>query len=210
MTNCQRRAIGQFLSTPSVGRATRQLLSWVAEASDFYPRPPWGGRHRQGVRSLLRSNISIHALRGEGDSSLTYEDYQTENFYPRPPWGGRPATGHTPKCPERFLSTPSVGRATPRRGAGPQKPAISIHALRGEGDQYQLPRHRHHQDFYPRPPWGGRPGTAGDAYAVGEISIHALRGEGDLLPAVADKYRDLFLSTPSVGRATTCRDAKSP
>ena len=36
--------------------------------------------------------------------------------------------------PGLFLSTPSVGRATKRDGAGPDRQRISIHALRGEGD----------------------------------------------------------------------------
>ena len=33
---------------------------------------------------------------------------------------------------------------------------ISIHALREEGDAHQGGRHRRGQDFYPRPPRGGR------------------------------------------------------
>ena len=57
--------------------------------------------------------ISIHALRGEGDPALF--------FYPKA--GGR------------FQSTPSVGRATKRRfGISTDLFNISIHALRGEGD----------------------------------------------------------------------------
>ena len=36
----------------------------------------------------------------------------------------------------------------------------------------------------------------------GIISIHALRGEGDPLPYCWDTSITLFLSTPSVGRAT--------
>ena len=35
-------------------------------------------------------------------------------------------------------------------------------------------------DFYPRPPWGGRPGRGAQAQPFCVISIHALRGEGDL------------------------------
>ena len=57
---------------------------------------------------------------------------------------------------------------------------ISIHALRGEGDGCPPGRSRSFRDFYPRPPWGGRPDAAGS---------NALVIQG-------------FLSTPSVGRAT--------
>ena len=57
----------------------------------FYPRPPRGGRRVPGWHGKHRfARISIHALRAEGD----------------------PAIGHTPQCPEIFLSTPSVRRAT--------------------------------------------------------------------------------------------------
>ena len=59
-----------------------------------------------------RLNISIHALRGEGD----------EVYYKH-----KSATG-------KFQSTPSVGRATRQLLGGRKRHAISIHALRGEGD----------------------------------------------------------------------------
>ena len=79
----------EFLSTPSVGRAT--------------PR---------GTIELLHNTISIHALRGEGDAPAEWLRYVLTNFYPRPPWGGRRREGE--ELPRRglFLSTPSVGRAT--------------------------------------------------------------------------------------------------
>ena len=85
---------------------------------------------------------------------------------------------------------------------------ISIHALREEGDGFgtilrrgmvaflSTPSARRatmiliwymnaDEDFYPRPPRGGRPGqqTANDT-PIG-ISIHALREEGDNSPCVA-------------------------
>ena len=105
---------------------------------------------------------------------------------------------------EVFLSTPSVGRATDipidvQIGVT----TISIHALRGEGDAktglpfcpsidfYPRPpwggrpprRWRSGwrcTNFYPRPPWGGRRETGVSIVVQVSISIHALRGEGDL------------------------------
>ena len=63
------------------------------------------------IRSL-KSVISIHALRGEGDDSKNgYTDEE-----------------------KRFQSTPSVGRATTLDILTTLTPSISIHALRGEGD----------------------------------------------------------------------------
>ena len=103
----------------------------------------------------------------------------------------------------QFLSTPSARRATfararvwemcaisihalreegdplphrDRRGRHP----ISIHALREEGDRYRRRRgQRPHSDFYPRPPRGGRQAYASRPLYPVHISIHALREEGD-------------------------------
>ena len=59
--------------------------------------------------------------------------------------------------------------------------AISIHALREEGDQeYTIPQVKV-TDFYPRPPRGGRLRQAFQVQKYYEISIHALREEGDML-----------------------------
>ena len=86
--------------------------------------------------------------------------------------------------------------------ATPTMKSISIHALREEGDDHgfeiqpeaaiflSTPSARRatiqaalllcaDEDFYPRPPRGGRPGGQPDALAIQPISIHALREEGD-------------------------------
>ena len=78
----------------------------------------------------MREIISIHALREEGDQKT------------------RIASG--PRG--RFLSTPSVRRAT---GAGPApggRMSISIHALREEGDRLIFLCGQSRNYFYPRPP----------------------------------------------------------
>ena len=103
--------------------------------------------------------------------------------------------------------------------------AISIHALREEGDPIGWADTQEDEDFYPRPPRGGRPSSprfsksspgflstpsarraTGRGEVVGlyyRISIHALREEGDhVSPAHADRG-DGFLSTPSARRATS-------
>ena len=78
---------------------------------DFYPRPPRGGRHwivqivfnftkflstpsarratSERDHNLLPGQISIHALREEGDSFAAGTPGGWTNFYPRPPRGGR-------------------------------------------------------------------------------------------------------------------------
>ena len=101
----------EFLSTPSARRATsaqedvyiageisihalREEGDWASAASsprrsNFYPRPPRGGRRRAPSRWLLLLSISIHALREEGDTRSAWDWQRPENFYPRPPRGGR-------------------------------------------------------------------------------------------------------------------------
>ena len=79
-----------FLSTPSARRATL------------------------GQRSLRQAfQISIHALREEGDQRGSIGKPQFSDFYPRPPRGGRLPTPQQPLPGYSFLSTPSARRATP-------------------------------------------------------------------------------------------------
>ena len=172
--------------------------------SYFYPRPPRGGQPSAYGYLGCRLQISIHALREEGDSPwrgssctewISIHALREEgdkipsqtidvrlDFYPRPPRGGRRAG----------ISKP------------PMLQTISIHALREEGDAdgcsaecavlvfLSTPsarratealanyRQMNDEDFYPRPPRGGR----------------------QLTTASWQKAR-LFLSTPSARRATT-------
>ena len=102
----------QFLSTPSARRATYGLSPLFFFRSDFYPRPPRGGRHRQVLQRTFRAAISIHALREEGDAYVRASPMSEFNFYPRPPRGGRliPTGGAIRMM--IFLSTPSARRAT--------------------------------------------------------------------------------------------------
>ena len=57
-------------------------------------------------------------------------------------------------------------------------------------------------DFYPRPPRGGRQGELATIMEGIKISIHALREEGDLVRYYGVPTEKVFLSTPSVRRAT--------
>ena len=100
-------------------------------------------------------------------------------FYPRPPRGGRQKRIAEMEDAVQFLSTPSARRATEALSNTQIIKAISIHALREEGD---LSRGRPRKvliDFYPRPPRGGRPVDGADGGVETLISIHALREEGD-------------------------------
>ena len=104
--------IDLFLSTPSARRATQgdQLADPVVQ--DFYPRPPRGGRLSAMTGRAVHVEISIHALREEGDLALSSRPYQSAIF----------------------LSTPSARRATAGALGTAYASNISIHALREEGD----------------------------------------------------------------------------
>ena len=122
-----------FLSTPSGWRATAG--KWrERDHRHFYPRPPGGGRPAAGSKAGVFFQISIHALRVEGDGLPLRVDLRARYFYPRPPGGGRPFS--------QF-----------RLGADH---SISIHALRVEGDVFPLGSAFQGLYFYPRPPGGGR------------------------------------------------------
>ena len=137
-----------------------------------------GDPSKPGVQAR-REPISIHALREEGDPGILL-NYERRVL---------------------FLSTPSARRATyvilvlcillkisihALREEGDVllcclriRPLISIHALREEGDVGTADKPAPYEDFYPRPPRGGRH----------RMSLHKTE-------------KSLFLSTPSARRAT--------
>ena len=124
--------------------------------------------------------ISIHALRMEGDVKREHLTNAVTDFYPRPPDGGR--LNRFAKVKETFLISIHALRMEGDLGATDQNclKFISIHALRMEGDLHELedlffglwisihalrvegdkrvqPMALGLGYFYPRPPGGGRP-----------------------------------------------------
>ena len=101
-----------FLSTPSARRATCWATAAWAPDSNFYPRPPRGGRRADFLQRRSAKLISIHTLREEGDCCPPRPPRQAADFYPRPPRGGRHLSAENSDEAEIFLSTPSARRAT--------------------------------------------------------------------------------------------------
>ena len=215
-----------FYPRPSVGRATAQRRAYYEANREFLSTPSVGratssghtvpGTVRISIHALRGegdpllvglpepdNKISIHALRGEGDPTTRASSACSGYFYPRPPWGGRhytipPAASHqkisihalrgegdASRFGEileqwKFLSTPSVGRATysPAR-----RTACSAY-------------------FYPRPPWGGRPTNRRLFFANKRFLSTPSVGRATLTFTKSTSNRQIFLSTPSVGRAT--------
>ena len=167
----------------------------------FYPRPPRGGRLKNGGYETTREIISIHALREEGDASRPSQPSSLGDFYPRPPRGGRPSWRSSESGSTSFLSTPSARRATRARSCACRCDTISIHALREEGDRGPAAAADGHLHFYPRPPRGGRPAAAPLLMAsVRFLSTPSARRATFAHSTVPNDA--IFLSTPSARRAT--------
>ena len=238
--------VTKFLSTPSARRATQSGKTCTCVPSNFYPRPPRGGRHAHisipapfaqflSTPSARRAtykrtelepsmDISIHALREEGDSRRKRSKSNLKYFYPRPPRGGRPrrATDAKHRGSDFYPRPPRGGRRV-FLDEDQSDILISIHALREEGDagwrygcspaDISIHALREEGDICRFGASSERPisihalreeGDHGDATAARhlDISIHALREEGDLIGKPYIVQHIIFLSTPSARRAT--------
>ena len=195
-----------------------------AALTNFYPRPPRGGRppltdvrvtsvEFLSTPSARRATceeqdhprdtqISIHALREEGDADRARLRPQPDYFYPRPPRGGRLFKVMGREFDDLFLSTPSARRATRAVDVHDAHAVISIHALREEGDAGMIAALFASSEFLSTPSARRATRTAVAQFICVLISIHALREEGDQSGAVTIAAVAGFLSTPSARRAT--------
>ena len=155
------------------------LAKWRDHLRDFYPRPPCGGRQKEPRPGGTYRPISIHALLAEGDGIPA--------LLSRKPWSisihALLAEGDIPtaaQCPDHPISIHALlAEGDLSMLVWPSPACISIHALLAEGDQPSSRMSRHASYFYPRPPCGGRP-----------------------TDIVVPEYKLVFLSTPSLRRAT--------
>ena len=103
-----------------------------------------------------------------------------------------------------FLSTPSARRAT-RRHPIVSNTNQNFYPRPPRGGRQECKKlGTSSKHFYPRPPRGGRRHQMHNGTKTKKISIHALREEGDPFRASAADATTTFLSTPSARRAT-CR-----
>ena len=135
--------------------------------------------------------------------------YFFSHFYPRPPRGGRQVDGILADTVSVFLSTPSARRATAGECPVGVVGAISIHALREEGDQLYKGAGRGEEKFLSTPSARRATDHALLRLHAAGISIHALREEGDILSLANSARPPVFLSTPSARRATAKTETKS-
>ena len=179
-----------------------------------------------------KREIRLEGRRTPNKLCLGYDAYLGLKAHPdileRVKYGG---STPNPAIVNEFLSTPSARRATCGKCHCWHWCAISIHALREEGDTGPQQIGSTQIDFYPRPPRGGRPEPPKQDEPPKQISIHALREEGDgdesgqpstdsdfyPRPPRGGRhyyyynklYSKAFLSTPSARRATAKTETKS-
>ncbi len=179
------------------------------------------------IYSIPGVEISIHALREEGDAINVTPKNMRGDFYPRPPRGGRLWLHHrSGSSTSNFYPRPPRGGRPPAGAAAATWGHISIHALREEGDLASWSFHSRYLciSIHALREEGDVPGQPAPTAGL-SISIHALREEGDATGAVRSRAQpshfyprpprggrptsrtncpvdSLFLSTPSARRAT--------
>ena len=173
---------------------------WIS-TTNFYPRPPHGGRLGQLGPALLLMGflptpsawrathtsgilsppfLYFYPRPPHGGRPWTTSSRRTSgDFYPRPPHGGRPSARRWARRRRGFLPTPSAWRATTMRPRRCWSMMISTHALRMEGDDTPIYHLRVRLEFLPTP----------SAWRATRSGI------------TKDKV-SIFLPTPSAWRAT--------
>ena len=213
-----------FLSTPSARRATTTIRNLTAEikflstpsarrATKFkYPKQPdleisihalreEGDSRLPRARHLL--TISIHALREEGDVCDCWSEKGASIFLSTPSARRATTTIRNLTAEIKFLSTPSARRATSQccMERAMRRRFLSTPSARRATCPIRLPR-SFGVYFYPRPPRGGRRNTAGRLADRPHFYPRPPRGGrhragGCICPMIQ------FLSTPSARRATS-------
>ena len=169
-----------FLSTLSLRRATGIIDIINNIINDFYPRSPCGERPEAVTTLEGGSDISIHALLAESDTTITIICIALKKFLSTLSLRRATDTSSLMQCQVKFLSTLSLRRATARRESRQQPAGISIHALLAESDEPATRRNNKNNIFlstlslrratnctsigrpkrlyfYPRSPCGERP-----------------------------------------------------
>ena len=177
-------------------------MQYDANQSNFYPRPPRGGRHVKQLRndvyggflstpsarratrySLCCRIVRFPFLSTPSARRATCVDSRSDgrilDFYPRPPRGGRRAFFVLIRHEFQFLSTPSARRATSEVSSD-------------ESAQ---------DNFYPRPPRGGRRHATGNHCKASRFLSTPSARRATCQPRPGSRP-DQFLSTPSARRAT--------
>ena len=102
-----------FQSTPSVGRATTDREDCYTDKEKFQSTPSVGRATDTKAKETRKEDISIHALRGEGDGKHEINLCKNRVFQSTPSVGRATIIIILSRTTmSKFQSTPSVGRAT--------------------------------------------------------------------------------------------------
>ena len=193
-----------FLSTPSARRATATLLR-IAKAQNISIHAlREEGDYTYWPEDDQTGKISIHALREEGDAAYRDDGHGHRNFYPRPPRGGRrPLKCGLLAIIDFYPRPPRGGRRARYFSACGSWVFLSTPSARRatlvKGSKYFL------RAFLSTPSARRatyRPSRARDSR---HISIHALREEGDSeISKNSQILRDFYPRPPRGGRPQSC------
>ena len=124
----------KFLPTPSARRATSTSSGCASGSSNFYPRPPRGGRRCDGVYYHAEGTFLPTPSARRATHNPVRDAKIPKHFYPRPPRGGRPYNWSV-GVSDYLISTHALREEGDLRLQDvPELYAISTHALREEGD----------------------------------------------------------------------------
>ena len=168
-----------FLSPPSARRATLSSSVSLCRASNFYPRPPRGGRP-PALFAGRNKGLNFYPRPPRGGRPIAKHGSPSKgDFYPRPPRGGRrPLSGPPGNLQHFYPRPPRGGRRGARREVWRQYIFLSPPSAR-RATTSTLWSSSCSRYFYPRPPRGGRPLQPCSPHGLDAISIPALREEGD-------------------------------
>ena len=170
---------------------------------NFNPRPPRGGRLRDGLHRRCRRNISIHAPREGGDrqGGAAAPPHRVISIH-APREGGDDLVQELQNDEFVFQSTPPARGATAGQRVPPaQGQTISIHAPREGGRRCCASARRSTTRFQSTPPARGATWTKGDQYqSLAFQSTPPARGATFLM--VYFRLLMKFQSTPPARGAT--------
>ena len=110
-----------------------------------------------GYITIFTERISIHALREEGDGARTSGSAMKKAFLSTPSARRATVMGYITIFTERISIHALREEGDHRHASGCfVHKVISIHALREEGDGSIMTLETYRENFYPRPPRGGR------------------------------------------------------
>ena len=189
-------------------RGEGDIASITARSSAYrFQSTPSVGRATISKNMGLVERVKFQSTPSVGRATKAHNgtDKMLEHFNPRPPWGGRPLLDTDCQSLSRISIHALRGEGDDKLIAFEDKLAISIHALRGEGDDADSIYSSQAFYFNPRPPWGGRlkiPQTASHLKSFQSTPSVGRATTSQVRPSRVARFQ----STPSVGRATKYDD----